>query len=66
MNAKEIRVGDLMNRDIKTISKTTGLMAVVERMRNLDIFQILKERCQLQFLRPKSIAAAYLVLCSFT
>jgi len=27
MNAKGIKVSDLMNRDIKTISKTIGLMA---------------------------------------
>lgn len=43
MNAKGIRVGDLMNRDIKTISKTTGLMSAVEMMRNLDISSLIVE-----------------------
>ena len=62
MNAKGTRVRDLINRDIKTISKTTDLIAAVEMMRNLDISQVMNKRCQLQFLRPKSIAAAYQML----
>ena len=43
MKAKGIRVGDLMNRDIKTISKTTDLMSVIEMMRNLDISSLIVE-----------------------
>ena len=43
MNAKGIRVSDLMNRDIKTISKTTDLMSAIEMMRNLDISSLIIE-----------------------
>lgn len=43
MNAKEVKVGDLMNRDIKTINKTTRLMAAVEMMRSLGISSLIVE-----------------------
>lgn len=43
MNAKQISVRDLMNRDIKTISKATSLMTAIEMMRNLDISSLIVE-----------------------
>ena len=43
MNANEVRVGDLMNREVKTISKTTGLGDAIKMMRKLNISSLVVE-----------------------
>lgn len=43
MNAKELKVRELMNSDVKTVTKATQLMAAAKIMRDLDVSSLIIE-----------------------